>query len=139
MDEEREKIELSIHGVDGYNKACKLCREFFWTTNIRKIYCCDKCKNRYHYEKHKGTFLKSLLQRFGLGVVKDDKKKTPDYPRLTFILSVIGFIGSIGFYLGVLRQVYHPNNDKAVIEQLQAKNRELEHTIMVLIEQGVDE
>ena len=134
MEIEREEKQLRIHGVDGYNKACKYCREFFWTTNSRKIYCSDKCRNRYHHRKHKKTFLKGLLLCFGLGVVtNDEKKKSPDYPRLTFILSVIGFIGSIGFYLGVLHQVYHPNHDKIVIEQLKSEKKELQNTIKVLI------
>ncbi|MBD3638166.1 MAG: hypothetical protein HUJ25_12510 [Crocinitomicaceae bacterium] len=142
MEIEREETLLKVHGVDGYNKACKHCREFFWTTNVRKIYCSDKCRNKYHYRKHKKTFIKSLLKRFGLGVVKNDsdkKTKTPDYPRLTFLLSVIGFIGSIGFYLGVLHQVYHPDNDKVVIEQLRSEKKELQNTIQFLIQRQGDE
>jgi hypothetical protein len=60
--------------------------------------------------------------------------KTIDYARLTFILSFIGFLGSIGFYFGVLREVYSPARDKQKIEVLTSQNGELQKTINVLIE-----
>lgn len=64
---------------------------------------------------------------------KETKSKT-DYARLTFILSVIGFLGSIGFYLGVLKQIYSSEPDQQKIEQLQIENQELKATINVLIQ-----
>lgn len=59
-----------------------------------------------------------------------------DYARLTFMLSVIGFLGSIGFYFGVLREVYGPTNDAQKIEQLEQEKQELQQTINVLIHKG---
>jgi hypothetical protein len=53
-------------------------------------------------------------------------KKFP-FDKLNFGLSVIGFIGSIGFYYGVLRKVYadKPAADKQRIEQLEKENHQL--------------
>ncbi|NOQ75647.1 MAG: hypothetical protein GQ574_26805 [Crocinitomix sp.] len=62
--------------------------------------------------------------------------KTIDYARLTFVLSFIGFLGSIGFYFGVLREVYSPARDKQKIEVLKEQNVELQNTVNILIEQG---
>lgn len=49
------------------------------------------------------------------------------FDKLNFGLSVIGFVGSIGFYYGVLRKVYadEPTTDKQRIEQLENDNRRL--------------
>ena len=57
------------------------------------------------------------------------------YHKATFILSVIGFIGSIGFYLGVLRQVYSTEDQTHLqdkVEQLEVENRKLRETISQL-------
>ncbi len=55
------------------------------------------------------------------------------YSKMTFILSIIGFIGSVGFYLGVLRQVYSkPNNIEIQISDLSRENKELKTQITVL-------
>lgn len=56
------------------------------------------------------------------------------YSKLTFILSVIGFLGSLGFYIGVLREVYADPSDKqsrSLIE-LKEENKELKKQITVL-------
>ncbi|MEZ4921882.1 MAG: hypothetical protein R2780_01810 [Crocinitomicaceae bacterium] len=142
---ERENKNLKVHGVDGYNKICKNCREFFWANRSDKKYCGEKCKNQYRYKRDKRkALIQGLLAKFGLGTVKssaDAQKETAkklDYARLTFILSFIGFLGSVGFYLGVLREVYSPERDKQKIEQLQQENKELEKTIMVLIEKEAE-
>lgn len=140
----REEKDIKVHGVDGHNKSCKNCGQFFWANRSDKKYCSDKCRYKYRYKKNKRkAFVQCLLARFGLGVLtsksedsKTESKKKPDYARLTFILSFIGFLGSIGFYLGVLREVYSPARDKEKIEQLQTENNELQKTIMVLIEKG---
>ena len=63
------------------------------------------------------------------------KMKKIAYHRLTFILSVIGFIGSIGFYLGVLKQLYHPSSDRQQIEQLKQENQQLKESIYCLTEE----
>ncbi|ASS47616.1 MAG: hypothetical protein A3D31_17475 [Candidatus Fluviicola riflensis] len=49
------------------------------------------------------------------------------FDKLNFMLSVIGFIGSLGFYYGVLRKVYadEPVVDQQRIEQLQNDNHRL--------------
>lgn len=59
-----------------------------------------------------------------------------EYHKLTFILSVIGFLGSIGFYIGVLRQVYSADGNHERVEQLQHQNMELVDSIKILIKQN---
>lgn len=56
-----------------------------------------------------------------------------DYPKLTFRLSVFGFIASIAFYLGVLRDL-RPTDEKIRIEQLTEENERLENQVDLLIE-----
>ena len=52
---------------------------------------------------------------------------------MTFILSIIGFVGSISFYLGVLKQVYSkPDNIEIQISDLSRENNELKTQITVL-------
>tara|TARA_B110001469_G_C9552449_1_gene274111 strand:+ start:630 stop:848 length:219 start_codon:yes stop_codon:yes gene_type:complete len=61
------------------------------------------------------------------------KKRKFTYSKMTFILSIIGFIGSVGFYLGVLKQVYSkPNNIEVQISDLSRENKELKTQIIVL-------
>jgi hypothetical protein len=47
------------------------------------------------------------------------------YDKLNFGLSVIGFVGSLGFYYGVLRKVYadESSTDRQRIEQLEKDNQ----------------
>jgi len=66
--------------------------------------------------------------------MKKDKKKIK-YHKLTFLLSVIGFLGSMGFYFGVLRQIYNPSEDATKVEQLQVENGQLHSTIEILIDE----
>jgi cell division protein FtsB len=55
------------------------------------------------------------------------------YSKMTFILSIIGFIGSIGFYLGVLKQVYAtPDNIQVKVSELERENNQLKTQITVL-------
>lgn len=65
-------------------------------------------------------------------VIKDVKM---DYPKLTFRLSVFGFIASIAFYFGVLRSL-RPTEDKIRIEQLTQENERLENQVDLLIEKS---
>jgi len=60
------------------------------------------------------------------------RERKIEYHKATFILSVIGFIGSIGFYIGVLRQVYSTEKNSEKIQQLEKENIELRETIEVL-------
>lgn len=60
-------------------------------------------------------------------------KKKFTYSKMTFILSVIGFIGSIGFYLGVLKQVYStPDNLQVKSIELERENKNLKSQVKVL-------
>lgn len=54
------------------------------------------------------------------------------YSKLTFILSVIGFLGSLGFYFGVLREIHSEPDSKVVIERLEKENKELKTQVKVL-------
>lgn len=52
---------------------------------------------------------------------------------MTFILSIVGFIGSIGFYLGVLREVYSkPENLQVKSIELERENKNLKSQVKVL-------
>ena len=52
------------------------------------------------------------------------------YSKLTFILSLIGFIGSLGFYFGVLRQVYTTSSPQEIkVIELEQENRDLKQEI----------
>lgn len=66
------------------------------------------------------------------------KTVSEKYSRLTFILSVIGFIGSLGFYFGVLREVYSGQNTQEVIESLETENSKLKSQVEILIKQVDD-
>ncbi len=60
-------------------------------------------------------------------------KKKFTYSKMTFILSIIGFIGSVGFYLGVLRQVYStPDNIQVKSIELERENKQLKSQVQVL-------
>ena len=139
MEEWINSIELDLKG---HPKHCKNCGEFFRAGRKNTKYCSSKCRNQ-HYRKRlkRKARVQVLLSVFGLGKVKQyEKKPEPikkkvDYSRLTFILSFIGFLGSIGFYIGVLREVYSPARDKQRVEQLEVQNERLEQTIQLLIEQ----
>jgi type I restriction-modification system DNA methylase subunit len=64
-------------------------------------------------------------------------KRNIPYNKLTFILSVIGFIGSLGFYIGVLRQVYaQPKSTE--IELIRQENHQLKMQVDTLTKK-VDE
>ncbi|MBL1280307.1 MAG: hypothetical protein COA33_008555 [Fluviicola sp.] len=61
------------------------------------------------------------------------KNKKFTYSKMTFILSIIGFIGSVGFYLGVLRQVYStPDNIQIQASELERENKHLKSQVQVL-------
>jgi len=66
------------------------------------------------------------------------KRRKMDYPRLTFRLSVIGFVGSLGFYFGVLREVYSDQNTQQVIENLETENSKLKSHVEILIKRVND-
>lgn len=62
-------------------------------------------------------------------------KEKKNYSKATFRLSVVGFIGSIGFYIGVLRDLgADPVNKDQQIELLEKENERLENHIDLLIE-----
>ncbi|MCH2216330.1 MAG: hypothetical protein MK086_14280 [Flavobacteriales bacterium] len=115
MTKEREIIEL-----DGEHKACKNCGQFFVTKVWNKIYCKRSCGYEYRKKKRKKA------ER------RENRWNKIDYPRLTFILSFLGFVGAIGFYLGVLKELYSPASDKQKIELLQTENAKLQDTIYYL-------
>lgn len=47
------------------------------------------------------------------------------YEKITFILNVIGFLGSIGFYYGVLKNMKTQSREKEQITSLQKQIEEL--------------
>lgn len=56
------------------------------------------------------------------------KKSNFPYHKVNFLLSVVGFVGSLGFYFGVLRKVYSDDESiqKQRIEELQFENKRLQ-------------
>lgn len=53
-----------------------------------------------------------------------------DYPKLTFRLSVLGFIGSLAFYLGVIKDLHDsPKDTTQYIEYLESKNEQLNNEV----------
>lgn len=60
-------------------------------------------------------------------------KQSEKYSRLTFILSVVGFVGSLGFYYGVLRKVYSEKDNKQIIENLEKENQQLKSQLGIMI------
>lgn len=61
------------------------------------------------------------------------KKQKFTYSKMTFILSIIGFIGSVSFYFGVLRQIYaKPDNIEIQISDLSKENKTLKTQVLVL-------
>jgi cell division protein FtsB len=60
-------------------------------------------------------------------------KRKIAYSKLTFILSILGFIGSLGFYFGVLRQVYsEPNETESQLIEIQKENENLKIQVNTL-------
>lgn len=108
---------------------CETCEKEFSTYRNDRKFCGPNCKVKAFRAKKKAGEAS--------GKVKDEKKgvlgEAIDYARLTFILSVLGFIGSLGFYLGVLREVYSPVSDKTEIRVLKAQNEQLQKTVNVLV------
>jgi hypothetical protein len=51
------------------------------------------------------------------------------YAKYSFILSIVGFIGSLGFYFSVLQGVTNNESEKKLIEQLQHENEYLKKQI----------
>lgn len=61
------------------------------------------------------------------------KKQKMTYSKMTFILSLIGFIGSVSFYLGVLKQVYSkPDNIELKVSDLSRENKDLKTQVSIL-------
>lgn len=51
------------------------------------------------------------------------------YQKINFILSVIGFIGSIGFYYGVLKNMNNENPTKGEVAKLKREIRKLKREL----------
>ena len=125
-------MNLEITIPEGYHKSCKYCGDFFLAKRRNQKYCSSKCRKLYSQRKarRKARWVK-IKALFGWKT-GHSKEVKPDYSRLTFLLSVIGFIGSLGFYFGVLRQVYSAEPQKQKIEQLEIENQELKELLYSL-------
>jgi len=51
------------------------------------------------------------------------------YQKINFILSVIGFIGSLGFYYGVLKNIKNQTPEKKQISDLKKEVRQLKRQL----------
>ena len=104
----------------GFEVECVGCELHFVTKDVSQRFCDEVCETFYHQNKKKN---KKRLSRT-LYEVKID------YPKLTFRLSVIGFVGSIAFYLGVIRDL-HENSpiEKDQIVELEQENEDLKKTV----------
>ena len=54
------------------------------------------------------------------------------YHKWTFFLSIMGSIASLGFYAGVLRQVYREPDSQVIIQELEDENLLLKSQVKVL-------
>lgn len=61
--------------------------------------------------------------------MKQNRKPFP-YAKYSFLLSVIGFFGSIGFYIGVLRDFKEKDPHKELVEELRNENQFLRNQII---------
>ncbi len=52
------------------------------------------------------------------------------YQKYSFLLSFIGFIGSTGFYIGVLRDFKEKDPHRELVEELRNENEYLKHQII---------
>ncbi len=117
-------MEFDITIPKGHHKSCKYCGEFFRSVRSDAKFCSADCRTK-HYKrkvKRKARWEKiKAVFRFTTRTIRPQR----DYSRMTFLLSVIGSIGSLGFYFGVLRQVYNNAPQREKIEQLETENQEL--------------
>lgn len=102
----------------GFEIECVGCQLHFVTEDSSQRFCDELCEHFHEKNKEETEFSRTI-----------DEVKL-DYPKLTFRLSLIGFIGSIAFYLGVIRDLHHsPKSQKAYIEQLETQNQELKNEV----------
>ena len=66
--------------------------------------------------------------------MKLNRKPIP-YDKYSFLLSVLGFVGSISFYIGVLRDFKEKDPHKELVEELRNENDYLKHQITDLQKQ----
>lgn len=126
-----EQWTFNIDERDVYHKVCKNCRTFFDSKYRVAKYCCSKCRNQYYAKKKRRKARRQKAAQFFTTLMLI-RKRSFNYTKLTFILSFIGFLGSIGFYIGVLRQVYGVDNDKHQIELLKSEKEQLRQEILDL-------
>lgn len=104
-------------------RNCNYCGNNYPYKRNTSKYCSDICRAQYNYEKSEGGF-KEMIREI-----------KADYPKMTFRLSVFGFIASIAFYLGVIKNLVTPEDQKdAKIEQLEAENELLHKQVELLNE-----
>lgn len=114
------------------NERCANCCTQLIEQRSDAKFCQDKCRYQFHYKHRTKSDTPTKKVKENLNSIKSSITSKIEYARLTFILSVIGFIGSIGFYIGVLKEVYSPEKDKYQIEVLKEENRVLIETLDTL-------
>lgn len=102
-----------------YERFCNMCGSSYTPTRTDSRFCSATCKQMNY--KRKKQF-EQMINEIKM-----------DYPKMTFRLSVFGFVASAAFYLGVLRDLSEPKGFKdKKIEQLQEENERLEKHIDLL-------
>ncbi len=74
---------------------------------------------------------------FNAKTKKQIKRQKLKYAKRTYVLAVIGFFGSMGFYFGVLQKVLQQPDDQIIITEQQQRIEQLEdqvHTLTNVIE-----
>lgn len=117
---------LTDRTIKGHLKQCLHCDKDFVSKRSDTKYCSGYCRSIFHHKK-KLYKAKNLLEK-----IKDLKV---NYVRLTFVLSIIGFLGSIGFYIVVLRKIYAdaaPNQVQVELVKTKKENEQLRSQVVVL-------
>ncbi len=96
-------------------------------------FCSSTCRSKSYRQRLK-KWKNAIGQVFS---IKDQKTNKIEHHRLTFILAFISFIGSIGFYIGVLHKVYSDDPISThQLEQVVKDHEVLEQRIEVLENQS---
>lgn len=104
-------------------RNCNYCEKNYTFKRNTSKYCSDICRAHSNIKKSKDGFKEMI------------KEIKVDYPKMTFRLSVFGFIASVAFYFGVLIDLTEPKDAKdKKIEQMERENKQLGDQIELLNE-----
>lgn len=111
----------------GKKRRCANCKCSIENKRKNAKYCSSRCRQLAYLNR-----IKAKAQFDGIRKVINEVKV--DYPKLTFRLSIFGFIASLAFYIGVLRDLaFQPVEKDHQIEQITKENKQLKEHVDLLI------